>query len=151
MRALSRICVVIAAYVCGVIGLFAAFAILFGLASLTSLAPGYWTIAGISPAIFAGAPVVGLFLVAAAVMLSAAPMLLIVVLAEAFSWRSLFVYAAPAALLGALVYLIFSPRTVGGLDQIGWIEIVLFTLSGAVAGLIYWGIAGRKAGAWRNP
>ena len=151
MRALSRICVVIAAYACGVIGLFAAFAILFGLASLTPLAPGYWTIAGISPAIFAGAPVVGLFLVTAAVMLSAVPMLLIVVLAEAFSWRSLFVYATPAALLGAVVYLIFSPRTIGGLDQIGWIETALFTLSGAVAGLIYWAIAGRKAGAWRSP
>ena len=149
MRVLWRIVVVIAAYFCGVIGLFVAFAILFGLASFASFAPGYWTLTGVSPAIFAGAPVVGLFLVVTAIVLSAMPILLIVVLAESLAWRSLSLYAIPAALLSASIYWELSPRTIGGLDLIGSIEIALFAASGAFAGLIYWAIAGRRAGSWR--
>ena len=97
MRVLWRIVVVITAYFCGVIGLFVAFTILFGLASFASFAPAYWTLTGVSPAIVAGAPVVGLFLVAMAIVLSAMPILLIVVLAETLAWRSLSVYAIPAS------------------------------------------------------
>jgi hypothetical protein len=149
MSALLRLITIIAAYLGGVIGLLVAFAILFGLASLVPSAPGYWTLTGVSPVIFAGAPTVGLFVIATAIVLSAIPVLLIVVLAELFSWRSWAVYAIPAATLSAVIYWAFSPRTIDGLDRIGLIEVVLFAVSGAVAGLIYWAIAGRRAGAWR--
>ena len=149
MRVLWRIVVVITAYFCGVIGLFVVLTILFGLASFASFAPVYWTLTGVSPAIFAGAPAVGLFLVAMAIVLSAMPILLIVVLAETLAWRSLSVYAIPAALLSAGIYWELSPRTIGGLDLIGSIEVALFAVSGAFAGSIYWAIAGRRAGSWR--
>lgn len=149
MRVLSRIALVITAYFCGVMGLFVAFTILFGLASFASFAPAYWTLTGVSPAIVAGAPVVGLFLVTMAVVLSAVPILLMVMFAELFAWRSLSVYAIPAALLSAGIYWELSPRTIGGLDLVGSIEIAIFAMSGAFAGSIYWAIAGRRAGSWR--
>ena len=150
MRILVRIFVILAAYVSGVLGLFVAFALLFGLASLTSFAPGYWTLTAVSPTILVGAPLFGLFVLISAIGLSIVPMLLIVVLTEAFGWRSPSVYVIPAALLGAAIYLYFSPRTIGGLDQIGMFEAALFALSGACAGLIYWAVAGRRAGSWRR-
>jgi hypothetical protein len=69
-------------------------------------------------------------------------------MAEVFAWRSLSIYFAAPATLAAIVYWVLSPRTIGGLDEVGWIELALFAVSGAVAGSIYWLIAGRKAGAW---
>ena len=52
------------------------------------------------------------------------------------------------ALLAATIYWQSSPRTIGGLDAIGQIEVTLFALSGAVAGAVYWLVAGRNAGVW---
>jgi hypothetical protein len=149
MRALWRIFVIVAGYMCSLVGLFAAFALFFGLASLVPSAPAYWSLTGVSPVIFAGAPVVGLFAVTLALVLSAAPLMLLVVAAEIFSWRNPAVYAVPGALLAAAIYWQFSPRTIGGLDEIGFAEVALFALSGAAAGAVYWLVAGRKAGVWR--
>jgi hypothetical protein len=53
------------------------------------------------------------------------------------------------ALLAATIYWQSSPRTIGGLDAIGFIEIALYALSGAASGTVYWLVAGRKAGLWR--
>jgi hypothetical protein len=64
-------------------------------------------------------------------------------------WRSPYVYVVPTALLSAAAYLELSPRTIGGIDQDGLLEAVVFGLSGACSGLIYWAIAGRRAGNWR--
>ena len=150
MRLFVRLLVVFVAYAAGVLGLFASFAILFGLASLTPFAPGYWTVTAVSPIIFVNAPLLGLFVVLSAIVLSIVPMVLVVVLTEVFKWRSPNVYAIPGAVLGAAIYLMFSPRTIGGLDQIGMFETFLFALSGACAGMIYWAIAGRRAGSWRR-
>jgi len=149
MQALWRIFVIVAGCMCSLVGLFAAFAALFGLASLAPSAPGYWTLAAVSPAIFAGAPVVGLFAIVVALVLSAVPLGLLVVAAEVFSWRSSAIYVIPAALLAAATYWQFSPRTIGGLDETGLIEVTLFALSGTISGAVYWLVAGRKAGAWR--
>jgi hypothetical protein len=47
MQALWRIFAIVAGYLCGLVGLFAAFAILFGLASLAPSAPAYWSLTGV--------------------------------------------------------------------------------------------------------
>jgi hypothetical protein len=150
MQYVNRMFVILGAYIASVLGFFATFAVLFGVASLLPGAPGYWTLAGVSPAIFIGAPIVGIFVVLLAVVLSAVPMLLILVVAEVFRWRAFFVYAIPSALLSVGVYIEFSPRTIGGPDQTAFVEAAMFTLSGACAGAIYWTLAGRKAGSWRT-
>jgi len=149
MQALWRIIVIVAGYIFSLLGLFAALAALFGLASLAPFAPAYWSLTGVSPVIFVGAPALGLFAVVTAIVLSVVPIALIVLAAELFSWRSPAVYVVPAALLAAAIYWQFSPRTTGGLDGTGLVELVLFALSGAAAGAVYWLVAGRKAGVWR--
>ena len=150
MRILKRILVMVGAYVAGVLGLLAALALLFGVASLLPDSPGYWVLTAVSPSIFVGAPVVGLFVVLFAIVLSAGPALLVLTVTEVLGWRSPLVYAVPTALLSAAVYLELSPRTIGGLDRAGLLEAAVFGLAGACSGLIYWAIAGRRAGSWRS-
>ena len=109
----------VGAYVVGVLGLLAALALLFGVASLVPNSLGYWVLTAVSPSIFIGAPIVGLFVVLFAIVLSAVPALLILTVTEVLGWRSPYVYVVPTALLSAVVYLELSPRTTGALDQAG--------------------------------
>ena len=81
------------------------------------------------------------------------PALIIALVTEALNVRSALVYATGGAVLGAVSYLgitRFDPDTmtmVGGIRR----EVEIMAGAGIVAGLVYWLIAGRNAGAWREP
>ena len=65
----------------------------------------------------------------------------------------LFNYAIGGAIVGAACYLgliPFDPETMR-FDGIVRRHLEIMTGAGIVAGLIYWMIAGRSAGAWREP
>jgi hypothetical protein len=80
------------------------------------------------------------------------PALVIALVTEALNVRSALIYATGGAMLGALSYLgiaNFDPETmtmVGGVRR----EVEIMAGAGIVAGLVYWLIAGRNAGAWRE-
>jgi hypothetical protein len=82
------------------------------------------------------------------------PTLVAVVLAEAFSIRSLLIYAAGGA---ALTFLAYQGVGLGRTDEESidtpppavTRELEIAAAAGAAFGLVYWAIAGRKAGAWR--
>ena len=150
MSAVRRIAVVVAAYLCSVLAALVALPLLFAAAALLPGAPGSWTMAGVAPFLFAGAPVVAMFVAVTAIVLSALPTLLVVVLAEALAWRRAAVYVLPAALVSAAAWWTLSPRLWTGIDAIDAAELGLFAAAGGVAGAVYWGIAGRRAGAWRG-
>jgi len=81
------------------------------------------------------------------------PALIVVLITEAFSIRSMLAYAVGGALVGAACYLglvPFDPQTLQ-FDGIVRRHLEIMTGAGIVAGLIYWMIAGRTAGAWREP
>jgi hypothetical protein len=70
------------------------------------------------------------------------PVLLAIVLAEIFAWRSLAIYLLAGLAVGlAAVAVLVPPER--GLAQA---DARLFLAAGAVAGAVYWLIAGRKAG-----
>jgi len=76
------------------------------------------------------------------------PAVLAIVLAESFSWRSVLFYALAGAAIGlfygfALPSESPSPFYVAHNTQ-------LVAGAGVAAGLVYWLIAGRNAGAWRG-
>ncbi len=82
------------------------------------------------------------------------PMLIAVVLAEAFSIRSLFIYA-----LGGVALMLLAYQSVGvnrgeeSIDRPPPLisrETEVAVAAGAAFGLVYWLIAGRKAGRWRG-
>ena len=80
------------------------------------------------------------------------PAVVMALVTEAFSIRSLLFYALGGALFGLGVYLAFTPfdtsaMSFAGVDRR---ELEVMTGAGIVAGLVYWAIAGRRAGVWRT-
>ena len=78
---------------------------------------------------------------------AALPALLVIALAEGFAWRSVVVYGALGGVLAlALTY---------GIDFAGYLrgpvahEREVLAASGIAGGLVYWALAGRKAGSWK--
>src|SRR5437868_1875802 len=81
------------------------------------------------------------------------PALIVVLITEAFYIRSVLAYAVGGAVVGAACYLglvPFDPATLH-FDGIVRRHLEIMTGAGIVAGLVYWLIAGRTAGAWREP
>jgi hypothetical protein len=81
------------------------------------------------------------------------PALIVVLITEAFYVRGVLTYAVGGAIVGAACYLgliTFDPATMH-FDGIVRRHLEIMTGAGIVAGLIYWMIAGRSAGAWREP
>ena len=81
------------------------------------------------------------------------PALVVVLITEAFCIRSMLAYAVGGAIVGAVCYLglvPFDPQAMQ-FDGIVRRHLEIMTGAGIVAGLVYWMIAGRAAGAWREP
>jgi hypothetical protein len=81
------------------------------------------------------------------------PALVVVLITEAFSVRGALAYAVGGALVGAACYLGLVPFDTDTLQFHGIVRrhLEIMTGAGIVAGLVYWLIAGRSAGAWREP
>lgn len=81
------------------------------------------------------------------------PALLAIVVGEAFSLRSVLYYALAGAAIGAIAYWSlgsFDPSLLR-VDGATRREIEIMIGAGIVAGFVYWLIAGRTAGRWREP
>jgi hypothetical protein len=81
------------------------------------------------------------------------PAMIVVAITEAFYVRGVLTYAAGGAIVGLACYLgliPFDPATLR-FDGIIRRHLEIMTGAGIVAGFIYWMIAGRNAGAWRQP
>jgi hypothetical protein len=81
------------------------------------------------------------------------PAMVIAVVTEAFSIRSALAYAVGGGLVGLACYLGLVPFDPDTLRFEGIVRrhLEIMTGAGIVAGLVYWMIAGRNAGAWRLP
>jgi len=81
------------------------------------------------------------------------PAMIVVAITEAFYIRGLLGYAVGGAIVGLACYLglvPFDPATLR-FEGIVCRHLEIMTGAGIVAGLVYWMIAGRNAGAWREP
>jgi hypothetical protein len=81
------------------------------------------------------------------------PAMIVVAITEAFYIRSALAYAVGGGVVGLACYLglvPFDPATLR-FDGIVRRHLEIMTGAGIVAGLVYWMIAGRNAGAWREP
>ncbi|EAQ36802.1 hypothetical protein NB311A_16082 [Nitrobacter sp. Nb-311A] len=80
------------------------------------------------------------------------PAMIVVLLTESLSIRSVLAYAAGGAMCGAACYLGLIPFDPGTMrfDGIVRRHLEIMTGAGVVAGFIYWLIAGRNAGVWRE-
>ena len=81
------------------------------------------------------------------------PAMIVVAITEAFYVRGALTYGVGGALVGLACYLglvPFDPATLS-FDGIVRRHLEIMTGAGIVGGLVYWMIAGRNAGAWREP
>jgi hypothetical protein len=81
------------------------------------------------------------------------PAMIIVAITEAFYIRGALTYAVGGAIVGLACYLglvPFDPDTFSFHDIVRR-HLEIMTGAGIVSGLVYWLIAGRNAGAWREP
>ena len=81
------------------------------------------------------------------------PAMLVVAITEAFYVRGALTYAVGGGLVGLACYLGLVPFDTATFrfDGIVRRHLEIMTGAGIVAGLVYWMIAGRNAGAWREP
>jgi hypothetical protein len=81
------------------------------------------------------------------------PAMIIALITEAFSIRGVLTYAIGGGLVGLACYLGLVPFDTETLRFEGIVRrhLEIMTGAGIVAGLVYWMIAGRNAGAWRQP
>ncbi|MCK1714958.1 MULTISPECIES: hypothetical protein [unclassified Bradyrhizobium] len=81
------------------------------------------------------------------------PAMVIAAITEALCIRSALVYAVGGGLVGLACYLGLVPFHSDTLQFEGIVRrhLEIMTGAGIVAGVVYWLIAGRNAGAWRNP
>ena len=81
------------------------------------------------------------------------PALIVVLITETFSIRGMLTYAVGGAIVGAACYLGLTPFDTQTMQFDGIVRrhLEIMTGAGIVAGLVYWMIAGRNAGAWREP
>lgn len=109
---------------------------------------GWIAIRGISISVlvdvFATATFFWLFLI---LWLAAIPFLIAIIIAEIFNIRSVLAYLLFGVALGLLA-------TFGDAGYMPWLKLgsgtILNVITGAVAGLVYWLIAGRNAGKWKG-
>ena len=81
------------------------------------------------------------------------PAMIIAVITEAFNIRSVLAYSVGGGFVGLACYLGLVPFDPDTLRFEGIVRrhLEIMTGAGIVAGVIYWMIAGRNAGAWRLP
>jgi hypothetical protein len=81
------------------------------------------------------------------------PAMIVAAITEAFYIRGALTYAVGGALVGLACYLSLIPFDPATLSFEGIVHrhLEIMTGAGIVAGVIYWMIAGRNAGAWREP
>jgi hypothetical protein len=81
------------------------------------------------------------------------PAAIVALITEAFSIRSVLAYAIGGAVVGAACYFSLVPFDTDSWRFAGVVRrhLEIMTGAGIVAGLVYWMIAGRNAGAWREP
>lgn len=81
------------------------------------------------------------------------PAMVVVAITEAFFIRGALTYAVGGGVVGLVCYLglvPFDPETLR-FEGIVRRHLEIMTGAGIVAGVVYWMIAGRNAGAWREP
>lgn len=80
------------------------------------------------------------------------PALVMIGIAEALAIRALLYYAAAGAAIAVLLYLSFQGWDTLALEVNGFArrELEILAAAGIVAGFVYWAVAGRSAGAWRE-
>lgn len=142
---LKRLLLAVCGYLAAVfIGLVAA-ALLYGALSSLPGAPDYFAAMSISPFIALAVPTVGGFVLMIAVIATITQTFVTTLISEIFALRAAWLHMLFGALVSASGFLLIMPVAESVAGQM-LLEPAIFAVAGAAGGLVYWLIAGRKAG-----
>lgn len=81
------------------------------------------------------------------------PAMIVIALGESLGIRAVLYYAVTGAVVAALAYMASNGWSTLALTVDGFArrELEVMTGAGIVAGFVYWAVAGRTAGLWREP
>jgi hypothetical protein len=137
--------------------IFFAFAVACVAAGLTlaiGLLAGQWQLLQVDPVLQGAFWLTSSIGATVAGVASFVPLLLVVIVAEAFRWRSVIFYALAGIVIALATYYGwgFGNPYEESIDHAGPVAqgIELVIAAGVVFGLAYWAVAGRKAGAWHE-
>ena len=82
------------------------------------------------------------------------PALILIAIAETFDIRSIFYYAIGGGVIAALAWygadISMQMENTTDISPVGY-GLQLVSAAGIIGGFVYWLLAGRKAGVWKNP
>jgi len=147
----GRIGMVVLGYFAALAAGSAAFPGLLALISLLRPDSKLWEWLGLGPVAFLVAPMVFVFVLTMNFALTYVPAAIAHLVTEYFSLRALWLHIAIAAALSLGAGLRLLPDWFAGMNVDRWLITLAALLAAAVAGLVYWAIAGRNAGLPAKP
>jgi hypothetical protein len=105
---------------------------------------------GLPPFMALLVPAVGFFVYLVALVVAAGPALLAVLVTEGLALRQLWLHALIGAGLSAATYAYEMTTGFFGLAGVAIGDVAIMAVGGAIGGLAYWLIAGRRAGIGRS-
>lgn len=147
---LKRVLMVLAGYLVAALAGLLAVVMLYVLLGALPRAPDYFGVMSVTPTEALLVPPLGMFIYFLTILLTGPPALALTLLAEALSLRSAWLHMIIGAACASLGFFLFWPHTGEELNPDRWADMGIVTVSGLLAGFVYWLIAGREAG-FRRP
>lgn len=145
----KRLLLIVMAYLAAVVtGLIGVVIVYFTLSSLPG-APAYFSTLSLSPLVILLVPPVGLLVIYIVVILTCLPALAAALVSEFFALRQPWLHGLFGAAIGSAAFVYASPEIVGTIEGTDWADLGIVAAGGLIGGVIYWLIAGRKAGFTR--
>jgi hypothetical protein len=142
----KRILVVVLGYFAGLATGAAALPVFLLLISYFNPSSQLWQFLGLGPIAVIVAPVILLTIMWIVMILTSIPAAALNLLTEAFALRQLWLHLLISLLLAAIAGLRLMPDWFSAMTRDRWLLTLAIGLSALIGGIVYWAIAGRKAG-----
>lgn len=149
LHVLKRLALVAAGYLLALIAGLAVVILLYAILSALPGAPPYFEWLATTSLLALLAPPVALFLLLLAILVTAPPMLAVAAITEGFALRPVWLHMILAALVGLCGFVMAVPAIDETVSRSDLADFGIVAAASAVAGILYWLIAGRRAGLRR--
>lgn len=147
---LKRLALVVAGYLLGLVAGLAGVILFYGILAALPDAPEYFSWVSTGSLLALLWPPVALFAFIVAIYVTALQMLAAAAITELFELRQVWLHMILAALVGLSGFLMIVPMLDGTVSHSDLADLGIITAAAAVAGTVYWLIAGRQAGFKRR-
>lgn len=142
----KRVAFVVLGYVVALAAGAAAFPGLLAIISSVYPDSQLWQMLGLAPLALLVAPIILFYVMWIVMVLTVIPAAILNVLTEIFTLRALWLHLLIAAALAVLAGLLLAPDWFFDMNRDRWLVTGAILLSALIAGVVYWAIAGQRAG-----